>query len=708
MTATDTELISVKPPRTEAVVDVPEASPGFAGAATPRAQGQRHLRICFKDICYTVASNSNKGEKVQLLRGVSGFFEPAQMTAVMGPSGSGKTTFLDLLSGRKTQGTMSGTLLFGSHAPTRTFLRRFTGYVEQFDTLVDTLTVYEMLLYTAELKRPLSEPLEAKRAAVERLIGRLALEKCRDVRIGSPLKRGISGGQAKRTNVGIALITTPAVLFLDEPTSGLDSFTAHEVMTVVRSLAVDDGTTICATIHSPSSACFALFDRVMVLASGWTVYFGGPGVAASDYLTHVCGARPLAHGENLAEWLMDFLTQADREGRSSALHESYERSELAQQASRALDGYLAEAQSRSAFARSGTATTMASSPSASPLPAAGGTEGASGSSPDAYGAAATVTAAAPSPSKSGLEVAAAAADGGGESWSGLAPGPPGLGGMVTRLIGSDQYVTPWWWSLKVLVQYRTLRNYQCMEYLGPRLFDKVIFAVVIMSLYLGIGDNFKPANVPSMAALMYLCVAQPAWGAVAYVPNIMMERGLYVRERHDGLYRPITYLAFKMLDELTLNFLVGLGSSAIIFYGVQLRGSFVYFWLNCMTTLSNGVLIAYMVAAFCPTLDVANAAVPTILAIMLFLSGFLIRIESIPVYWRWLTYADLLKYSWQGLMINQFEKNPEAELAGNPILEYYNLAATNKWIELAIIIGFFGAWSVLAWYALAFVRHQKR
>eukprot|EP00198_Chlamydomonas_reinhardtii_P010978 XP_001700315.1 predicted protein [Chlamydomonas reinhardtii] len=93
---------------------------------------------------------------------------------------------------------------------------------------------------------------------------------------------------------------------------------------------------------------------------------------------------------------------------------------------------------------------------------------------------------------------------------------------------------------------------------------------------------------------------------------------------------------------------------------------------------------------------------------MLFLSGFLIRIESIPVYWRWLTYADLLKYSWQGLMVNQFQAHPQAELAGTPILEYYNLTNTSKWVELAIVVGFFGGWSVLAWYALAFVRHQKR
>jgi hypothetical protein len=86
--------------------------------------------------------------------------------------------------------------------------------------LIPSLTVYQMLMYTAELKRPASEPLAAKRAAVEVLMKRLALTSCRDVKIGSQLSKGISGGQAKRVNIGIALITNPRVLFLDEPTSG--------------------------------------------------------------------------------------------------------------------------------------------------------------------------------------------------------------------------------------------------------------------------------------------------------------------------------------------------------------------------------------------------------------------------------------------------------------------------------------------------------
>lgn len=89
------------------------------------------------------------------------------------------------------------------------------GYVEQFDTLVDTLTCQEMLLYTAQLKRPRTEPLAAKQAAVQALLSKLCLSSCAHTQIGSCLKRGISGGQAKRLNIGIALITDPRVLFLD-------------------------------------------------------------------------------------------------------------------------------------------------------------------------------------------------------------------------------------------------------------------------------------------------------------------------------------------------------------------------------------------------------------------------------------------------------------------------------------------------------------
>jgi ABC-type multidrug transport system ATPase subunit len=229
----------------------------------------------------------------------------------LGHSGSGKTTLLDVLAGRKTAGTLTGTIQYNGLPPSSSLLRRVTGYVEQFDTLVDTLTCREMLLYTAQLKRPMAEPLADKQEAVEHLLDKLGLSSCSSTQIGHALKRGISGGQAKRLNIGVALITDPRVLYLDEPTSGLDSFTAYEVMQVVAGLT-REGTTIATTIHSPSAACFNLFDRLLVLLNGHVVYHGGAGEAAITYFTSCCGARQPQVGDNLAEWMLEAVTQADR------------------------------------------------------------------------------------------------------------------------------------------------------------------------------------------------------------------------------------------------------------------------------------------------------------------------------------------------------------------------------------------------------------
>ena len=570
------------------------------------------------------------------MNNVSGCLKPAEMAALMGPSGSGKSTLLDILSGRKTVGEITGEIKFGGETPSSMFLRRYTGYVEQFDTLLDILTVEEMLMYTAELKRPVSESLDSKHAAVEEILSLLALDTCRNVRIGSPMARGISGGQAKRVNIGIALITSPRILFLDEPTSGLDSYTSNEVMTVVKSL-VEHGITVCATIHSPTPYCFSLFDRLLLLLRGQVVYFGAAGSSAVDYFhSAVPNVATLGDGDNEAEWIVDLTTQADRQGKSSEFAALFEKSQQKLDGDKMIDGQLAQASQLDEEARS-------------------------------------------------------------------------------QLAVRRETVTPFWWALKTLLKYRTTKNYRNPEFLGPRVGDKLIFSILVFTLYWSKGDLLTQENVVNIAGVLFMWTALPAFGAASYIPAIVLERNLYVRERSDGLYRVITYLCAKMLEELGIAFIVTLIFSNVVFWPLRLQGSWLLFWLVYFCTLSIGIVVAYFIAAISPNMDVANAALPTYIVTLLFFAGFLLQWDKIPVYWKWYGYIDFLRYAWGALMKNNFNGDRNIEFLTDSatnhtytVLEYYNLDGINMWGWVGIEFCFFVAFFFFAFLALKYINHAKR
>jgi ABC-type multidrug transport system ATPase subunit len=100
---------------------------------------------------------------------------------------------------------------------------------------------------------------------VEKIIEKLRLWKCANTKIGGALIKGVSGGERKRTSIGVELITNPYMIFLDEPTTGLDSFTASVLVDIFRELA-NEGKTIICTIHQPTSEMFQNFDKLMLLA----------------------------------------------------------------------------------------------------------------------------------------------------------------------------------------------------------------------------------------------------------------------------------------------------------------------------------------------------------------------------------------------------------------------------------------------------------
>ena len=233
--------------------------------------------------------------------------------AINSPSGSGKTSLLNCLSGRNpfNSGVVSvnGRPLAGADMKR---LMAKIAYVKQADIFFEHLTVRDQLGYTAMMRLPQVWTKQRKMEEVEQIIRLLRLTKVATSEI-----RMLSGGEKKRVNIGTELLTDPDVLLLDEPTSGLDSTSAVALVKMLQGLARTKNKTIITSIHQPSSAVFASFDRLIMLAEGHVVYFGRPR-DSMNYLRQQHLNCP--DGYNAADHWMDLLVQ------DSAIEEEEENS----------------------------------------------------------------------------------------------------------------------------------------------------------------------------------------------------------------------------------------------------------------------------------------------------------------------------------------------------------------------------------------------
>ena len=222
----------------------------------------------------TFKVKENKSYK-KILSDVSLTIYPSEFVGLIGPSGSGKTTLLNLMNGysKPTEGNVSVNN-FDLHKNKGLF-KGHIGFVPQDDIIHRELTVYESLYFSAKLRLPndTSENEIIKR--VNNIIDRVELSHVKDVLIGSPEKKGISGGQRKRVNLAQELLTEPAILFLDEPTSGLDPRSDYKIMELLRELS-NDGKIVILTTHHITKDNFKLFDNIILLAIGGKLAFYGP------------------------------------------------------------------------------------------------------------------------------------------------------------------------------------------------------------------------------------------------------------------------------------------------------------------------------------------------------------------------------------------------------------------------------------------------
>ncbi|KAF7139271.1 hypothetical protein RHSIM_Rhsim07G0220600 [Rhododendron simsii] len=324
-----------------------------AGSITEAGQNRQRgmvlpfepLSITFDEIRYAVdmpqemKDKGIPGDRLELLKGISGAFRPGVLTALMGVSGAGKTTLMDVLAGRKTGGYIDGRITISGYLKKQETFARIAGYCEQTDIHSPHVTVYESLKYSAWLRLPPEVDSETKMVTlnlaiaipisypyetclnlnnklqmfVDEVMELVELTQLKGALVGLPGVNGLSTEQRKRLTVAVELVANPSILFMDEPTSGLDARAAAIVMRTVRS-TVDTGRTVVCTIHQPSIDIFDAFDELLLLKRGGEEIYVGPLGHHSGhliaYFEGIDGVSKVKDGYNPATWMLEVTAPA--------------------------------------------------------------------------------------------------------------------------------------------------------------------------------------------------------------------------------------------------------------------------------------------------------------------------------------------------------------------------------------------------------------
>ncbi|KAL6064490.1 ABC2 type transporter superfamily protein, variant 2 [Balamuthia mandrillaris] len=618
-------------------------------------------------------------QKVAVLRNLTFFLKPGEMTLVLGSPDCGKDLLFKILANRVHKGKVQGKLLFNGKKPPSSKYHDLVSYITQEDVHLPMLTVKETIQFSHKCRQA---DASQRTERVDILLQLLQLAHRADNIVGDDFVRGVSGGEKKRVTIGTEVIKLSQLLLLDECTTGLDASAALAVLRVVRALA-DSGKTVMCALRQPSYEVLSLFDNVIIMAVGEIAYFGPlkrslayfralgyecpPNVNPADFLQEVVDYPHQFISPDIKEMDEDFVPHTPKE--------------------------FVEEWRTSTFAQNTKDVIHAAHPS----------------------------------ELSGSEEPA-------EKDSTHKKGFTNI--RLKDLRMKKNY------PISSLDQYSLLQQrefslwFRDKNSLIARFFRAIITSIILATLFFSLDDT--QSDTRSRQGLLFISINYFFFSAFPTIPKTLQGREVFYRQVEDKYYRIPPYLFSIILGEIPILLAEVLLFSTIIYWICGLNNAegerYLFFVLLMFTTAVTTSNLIRFIALLCPTDIIANTFAPAVNLVLLLFCGFLIYSDSIPPWFIWIYWIDHLRYAYEALIINEFnglelscssdELQPPQDVADGSLFngtqvcpftegdEYLSSldARTNlsyRWIYLAAMWGIFFVYTFLCYLALRFVRYRK-